>query len=177
MATVPVVRTWTAGEVVTAAFMNLNIRDVCAWLLSPAICQVRQIVSQSLATGTPAAITMTAEDSDTTGMHSTVSNTSRLTAVYPGVYDTVGCVGYAANATGRRIPSIRVNAAVVDGAATAFSATAASVGKFPTPRMQTFLNVGDYLELWGTQESGGALSTAVGGANDQSILSTRWVSN
>lgn len=176
MATVPVTRTWVAGEVVTAAYMNNNVTGPIAWLLAPAICQVRQLVAQSIATSSTTDITFTAEDVDSTGMHSNVTNTARLTAVYPGWYLNASAVGWAANATGRRVAAIRVNGADINASQLAMQATAASLSVVPSRGIATFLNVGDYVGVAGRQESGGALSTAIS-SGEQSHMTTLWVSN
>lgn len=176
MATVPVTRTWVAGEVVTAAYMNLNLTDVLNWLLAPAICQVRQIVTQSVGTSSTDNITFTAEDVDTTGMHSTVSNTSRLTAVYAGWYQASGAVPWPFNATGRRVAGIRVNGVDINSSQAAIPATSASVTVSISRTILVFLNVGDYVGLSGRQESGVSLSTPVT-ASDQAHMTAIWESN
>lgn len=174
MATVPVVRTWTAGEVVTAAYMNSNIRDVDSWLLARAMVQVRQTVSQNLTDSVAASITFDAEDFDTTGMHSTVSNTNRLTAAYPGYYQPWGGVGFANNSTGRRLALLRLNGANVNGSGGNFGAN--NVTKVPCMNSMIYLNVGDWIDMQGYQTSGVLLATAVTGT-DQSIFGAMWQSN
>lgn len=177
MATVPVTRTWVAGEVVTAAYMNNNITAVLGWLLAPAIVQARQLVAVSVANaGTGTLQTFTGEDVDSTGMHSTSVNTSRLTAVYPGWHMGFASISYAANATGRRGGVWNVNGTGLNGANTFVPAGVASQVVIPMRSILTFLNVGDYLEVKGYQDSGGALSTAIS-AGEQSLLSAVWVSN
>lgn len=179
MATVPVTRTWVAGEVVTAAYMNNNITAVLGWLLSPAICQVRQIVAVSIANGGSGIVmTYTAEDVDSTGMHSTVSNTSRLTAVYPGWYSANATNAYASAAAGVRGGVWNVNGAGMNGSNTFLTApptVAATITATLRPVL-LFLNVGDYIEVRGYQTSGGALNTAIS-AGEQSTASAVWVSN
>jgi hypothetical protein len=176
VATVPVTRTWVAGEVVTSGFMNNNVTGPVAWLLAPAICQVRQIVSQSPATATTTAVTFTAEDVDSTGMHSTSVNTSRLTAVYPGWYLCAGAVSWANNTTGRRVTLFRVNGSDVTASFAAYQPATTSVSIFPSRTMLVFLNVGDYLELGAHQTSGAGLATVVS-SSDQSTLTALWASN
>lgn len=177
MATVPVTRTWVSGEVVTAAYMNNNLTAVLAWLLAPAICQVRQLVSQSVPNNTATVITFTGEDVDTTGMHSTSVNTSRLTAVYPGWYKADGAPAWAANATGRRLGGWKVNGSDVNASYGGQQTTASGVCVSAARGILVFLNVGDYLEMIGRQESGGALSTTVGAGVDQSHALVIWTSN
>jgi hypothetical protein len=176
VATVPVTRTWVAGEVVTAAYMNNNITAVLGWLLAPAICQVRQIVSQNLTSGSFATLTYTAEDVDTTGMHSTLSNTDRITSVYPGWYGVAGSLGISGNVNGRRGGNWRVNTTDVNGSAILVpSSSAAPV--IPLATMMIFLNVGDYLQMAAFQDSGTSpLATSVTTYN-QSRASAWWISN
>lgn len=176
MTAVPATRTWVTGEIVTASYMNTTIRDVDNWLLASAICQARQTVAQTLTTATPTALTCDAEDVDSTGMHSTSSNTSRLTAVYPGWYQVCCAPAYAANTTGRRMGGNRVNGTALNGGRTAFPATAASAAKVVSPVQLAYLNAADYYEGEGTQESGGNLNTAVG-STDQNLSVAQWRSN
>jgi hypothetical protein len=176
VATVPVTRTWVAGEVVTAAYMNNNITSVLNWLLAPAVCQVRQIVAQSLSTGAYTPVTYTAEDVDSTGMHSTTVNTSRLTAVYPGWYGASSATSHTANATGRRGGRWQTNGAALNASAILIPAVAAVAIIYPGRTMQAFLNVGDYLEYASFQDSGGGLLTLVTSA-EQSQASVWWLSN
>lgn len=176
MATVPVVRTWTAGETVTAAYMNNNIRDVDSWLLAKAIFQGRNTAGPLIATGTPTAVGLDVEDVDSTGMHSTSTNPSRVTSVYPGYYRGFPGVGYSFHATGRRHASVRIGGAVVNGAGGAYQTTAASACKVAGFPILAYLNVGDYMELFAEQSSGGNLALATTAA-DQPVLSVEWVSN
>lgn len=178
MATVPVTRTWVAGEVVTAGYMNNNITAVLNWLLAPAICQVRQIVAQSIANGgTGTNLTFTAEDVDTTGMHSTSSNTSRLTAVYPGWYFANATPSYAANTAGVRGGAWRVNGATtLAGINTFIAATISATLCVPCRPILLFLNVGDYIEIAGYQTSGAGLNTVVT-TGEQPSCTVFWVSN
>lgn len=175
MATVPVTRTWVTGEVVTAGYMNTNITDVLNWLLAPALCQTRQIVTQSPANNTWTAITFTAEDVDTTGMHSTVSNTDRLTAVYPGWYDFAGGVPWASNATGIRGARYTVGGTAVNGSAGIIPAGSAALVSLAKPLL-VFLNVSDIARLEGIQTSGAGLAT-VATAESQATATAAWRSN
>lgn len=174
MATVPVTRVWVAGEVVTDAYMNNNLSAVLNFLLARPMVQVRQTVAQSLPDSTATSITFDAEDFDTSGMHSTVSNTNRLTAVYPGYYSPWGGPGFANNSTGRRLALLRVNGTNINGSSGNFGAL--NVTKVPCMPSRVYLNVSDWIDLQAYQSSGVALNTAVTGA-DQSIFGADWVSN
>ena len=181
MAAVPSSRTWVAGEIVTAAYMNNTIRDVENYLLAPPLFLGRQTVAQTLTTGTFTAVTFDAEDVDSAGGHSTSVNTSRYTAQYTGWYWPGGGVGFAANTTGRRNSEWRTNGATVisgSGFYASANAGAGNVVKIGTISLPIFLNATtDYLEMLALQDSGGNLNTAVGGINDQSCFSLKWCSN
>lgn len=177
MATVPVTRTSVAGEVVTAAHFNNNIRDVLAYLLAPPSLELRQTSAQTLTTGVAAALTYTTEDVDSSGMHSNVSNTSRATSVYPGWYRGSGGMYYANNATGVRACQWRVNGTDISGSA---SGTVAFGGGNDTNVVFRtklfFLNVNDFLEQVAFQNSGGNLNTVASGVS-QANFTAVWESN
>lgn len=176
MTAVPTVRTWTSSEIVTAANMITYINGPISWLLAPAILYVRQTGAQTLTTAVAAAVTFGAEDVDSTGMHSTVTNTSRATAVYPGYYWGGNGVGYAANATGVRACEWWINGAIINGGGVILAAFATVTARIPGRGIIFYLNVGDYVETYAFQNSGGNLNTAVTGT-EQSSMSLHWVSN
>lgn len=176
MATVPVTRTWVAGEVVTAAHFNTNIRDVLQFLLAPPIFRGRQTSAQSIANITSVAITLDTEDFDTAGGHSTVSNTSRYTAVYPGYYQHSGGLSYSSDATGTRAAEWGKNGTLINGGSALLSAVNGNSTRLATRTDYTFLNVGDYLELFAFQNRGSALNTAVTN-QEQSTMAVKWESN
>lgn len=177
MATIPVERTWVAGEVVTAAYFNSNLRDAINFLLSMPVAELRQSVAQSLTNGTPAPITMDVEDTDNDGGHDLVSNTYRYTAQTALRFQFSGGIGYAASATGRRGAQWFKNGIAQAAGSAMIPATAAN-DMVVVPRTMTFfLNINDHIDLWGYQESGGALNTFVAGTNNQgqSSMSVRGV--
>lgn len=177
MSTVPTTLTAVAGAVLTAVQWNANNRDVEAWLLAPGICQARQAVIQSIPNNTSTDVTLDSEDVDSTGMHSTVTNTNRVTAVYPGWYQVSGGTSWAANATGVRVVNFTVNGTVVNGSGTGFTSVAvATTARTAVRTILVFLNVGDYVTLSTLQTSGGALNTAVN-TSEQSTLTAIWTSN
>lgn len=160
--------------------LNSKLVDPINWLLKPPLARLRQTVLQSINTSTFTAITFTTEDVDTdvngVGGHSTSITTSRYTANQAGWYQLSGAVGYAANATGRRLAAFYVNGTILNGSQVALAATAANDAAIPARTMVAFLNVGDYAELYGYQESGGALNTFVT-TGGQSTFEIRWVSS
>lgn len=177
MATVPVTRTWVAGEVVTAGYMNNNVTAPVGWLLAPAILRTRQTAVQSVATGgVGSRVLFETEDVDSTGMHSTVSNTSRATAVYPGWYRTGGGFTAAANATGQRVLDWFVNGAVINGSAVSWQGFTGLSNRSAARSILVYLNVGDFLEMNFFHNVGASLSSSATGG-EQSSMDINWQSN
>lgn len=177
MTAVPAPRTWVAGEIVTAAEFNSTIRDVDLFQLSPPILKIRQTIAQSIPNNANTPLNYDTEEVDSSGMHSTVTNTSRATAVYPGWYWGAGCYTAAASAAGIRTLQWAINGAVQNGMGSDYT----TIGAGASNRLGAiggmwFLNVGDYLELSAFQNSGGALNTAVSTV-EQSTMSLHWESN
>lgn len=173
---VPALRTWTAGEIVTAAMLNTNVRDAINFLLSKPYVSVYQTAAQSIPTATFTAINFDTEETDNDGMHSTGTNPSRLTAVTPGWYLVSGQVAYAANATGSRNARLGVNLAVVPASGTTTLPANGNLGVATVATRAVFLNAGDFVQIQGMQSSGGALNTGVGGEYVSS-MSAMWQSS
>lgn len=175
MATLPVYRTWVAGEVVTAAYFNSNVRDAGNFWLSVPTFEGRQTVAQSLTSGTGAAITFDAEDFDNDNGHSTVSNTSRYTPQTPGRFQHSGGVGFASSASGSRWAYWCLNGTPLFGASQSIPG---NIARIATPTLTSVVNgSSDFLELFALQNTGGALNTDVntGALGYQSRMSVRWV--
>ena len=123
-------------------------------------CSIYNSADVSLTSGTATAITCDSEFYDTDGYHSTSSNTSRITipSGKGGYYLIQGYTQYAANATGNRTTSIRKNGSTIllqnlnsvqPEASRSTNIAIAYVGNFA---------VADYIELFGVQNTGGALT-------------------
>lgn len=150
--------TTASGATITAAFLNL-IRDNFRWLVgsstggAPA-CRVYAAASQTISDQTITAVPMTAERFDPQGMHSTVSNTSRVTipAGAAGRYLIGGhCEWSAVSNAGRRELGVRVNG----DTEIAWTGTAATSGRTKQSIVTYYeLAVGDYVQLVGWQNAG-----------------------
>ena len=75
---------WSSGEVVTAANVNQEVRDNIKWLSHDGtdgapMARAYNTASQTLTTGTTTVITFDSERFDVGTLHSTSSNTSRMT--------------------------------------------------------------------------------------------------
>lgn len=73
------------------------------------ICRAYNSGSQSMADAVVTYLTLDSELYDPAGMHSTVTNTSRITMPIAGVYYVGCCVRFADNTTGYRQVSIQIN--------------------------------------------------------------------
>jgi hypothetical protein len=166
-----------AGEVETASIMNNSVTALGNFVLARPLAILRQTTTQSLPTGTATALTFDTEDIDRDNGHSTSVNPSRYTSQTAGYYYVTAHGSFAGNATG-----VRNIAAYVNGTqSTSLMATTSSTLTAGTTAHLSFsgivyLNVSDYLEIFATQTSGGALSTSVT-APHQAFLSVVWVSS
>jgi hypothetical protein len=88
--------------------------------------------------------------------HWSASSPTRLTVRVAGTYEIVGNAEFASNATGARSLGIKVN-----GVFLAVQATPASLSQV-TVSTQWKCSVGDYIELFAYQTSGGSLDIAYG---------------
>ena len=147
-------RAWTAQRV-KQAIDALAVTDVSV--------HVTKSGNQTLTTGVDTFITWDTETFDTDTMHSTVTNTSRLTATTAGKYCVGGHVEIGASATGQRDVLIMKNGTTVVSRM-AIDAAAAGVTIVPIAGFVQ-LSATDYVELRVTQNSGGNLDVAGGGAN------------
>jgi hypothetical protein len=175
MTAVPLPRTWVAGEVLTASNFNTYLTGVLSYLEYPPYCEAYETSNQTFGTsGTNFATTFSLEVTDNTGMHSTVTNTSRFTAVYPGFYLAGGQTSFAANGTGNRASRLAVNGVVGADGVILTAAAAANAMSVPVSARSYFLNTGDYLEVYSWQTSTASLTS--GGATINPCLSALWIS-
>jgi hypothetical protein len=118
---------------------------------------VTQSTNQSVPTGgSGLKIPFDTETHDTDTIHSTVTNTTRLTCVTTGVYSIGASLMYAANATGNRDAYILLNNTTFIAADN--QSARATGGTTLTPQTIYPLTAGDYVELVTYQTSGGALN-------------------
>lgn len=175
MTAVPTVAPVTPGAPATSTWAN-SVEDATDFLQSPPLAFVYNAASVSLTTSTWALVLFDTEVSDAFTMHSTVSNTGRVT---PNI--TVACTlfinAYAriaapltpstANTTqsSRRI-NLRANSGGSDTGGTSILTApfapvwgAGTMCRIPTLQRYT---PGDYYELFAWQDSGGTLATETG---------------
>lgn len=151
-----------ATSTVAPAAWGDAVRDALEYLArNRPHARVYNSTTQSLTTATQTAITFDSERVDVGGMHSTVTNTSRLTVPTGegGWYRLGGCIEFAANATGYRNVSIRINGTTYVAVQTSVSA-GAGTGHRVMVACEYQMAAGDYAELIGFQTSGGNLNSS-----------------
>ncbi len=122
-------------------------------------------LSPSLTTATWTSLGFDTEDFDTDGLHSLVTNNSRLTVVKPGKYRIYGTVVFTANATGTREVRLLINGSVVPAGVQHDNAGA---GRHTVVHVDTtwhFATAGHYVELQAYQGSGGGLTVVPSSAD------------
>lgn len=129
-------------------------------------CRVWNNANQSIADTTNVKLTFNQESYDTDTMHSTVSNTSRITITTAGRYLIWGSMVYASNATGVRVIKFWINN-LADGFQYGFILNAAVNGSahYMTSSFIKDLAANDYVEMIAVQTSGGALNSSTEGSS------------
>jgi hypothetical protein len=120
-------------------------------------CRVTNSANQSIPDTTVTTILFDTETYDTDTMHSTVTNTGRITFTTAGYYLLIGRVAFDVNNVGHRTLYIRINGSnnVASANATVFN-TVASIVEITHVYRAT---AADYAELRVDQTSGGALDS------------------
>jgi hypothetical protein len=85
-------RTWTTGDLATAAMLNQDLRDNVAFLANPPACRVYKAAVQSLTNNSEASVIFDTERYDTNSMHDTVTNNTRITFNTAGLYVITCCL-------------------------------------------------------------------------------------
>lgn len=153
-------RTWSVGDIATASMLNA-LRDQLTFIGNPPIARILQTAAQNCATAAYTAIAMDTSSLDTYSGHSNTVNNTRYTAQVPGYYRIAGIVGWAINSTGIRATSVGINGSPQIDSQVELSATTANTSA--PAQLVAFLNLGDYVEMFGYQNSGGTLATGGGG--------------
>ena len=156
-------QTWVDNNVsnpVSAARLGVIEEGILDVSLAPCV-RVTHNAAQGTTSGTPLTLAFNTERFDQAGgasstMHDTVTNNSRLTAIYAGVYQISANVEFAANSTGQRQLEIRLNATTTIAFNELNSSSAGSQRQTATTLYS--LAVNDFVEVRVTQNSGGALN-------------------
>jgi len=143
------------GAVAPAAWGD-GLRDNQEFFIDPPACSVFDGIGQTLSNSTAAALACGSETFDNDAMHSTVSNSSRITVQTAGRYLFIVTAEFGTNATGIRQVFFRTNGTTtLQGSRFNASNTFGSI--FQAVQMIP-LAVGEYVEAMGFQNSGGNLS-------------------
>jgi hypothetical protein len=129
-------------------------------------CKLEKGVAQSLTSGTVTAILFGTSDTeifDTNSFHDPSTNSSRITipSGFAGKYLITATIGIAASATGNRYCAIYKNG-VLDASTRAPANAAALSATLLTASTVLSLTATDYVEMYGFQDSGGALNALAG---------------
>ncbi len=132
--------------------------------------------NQSTNSGTFTAITFNSNDYDSfTSMHSTSTNTSRITISVAGKYRLTAGIKFAANATGNRAARFLLNGATVIAEDHCFASTGGTeVTSFTLCAERNFAAT-DFIEVQAFQSSGGALNV-ITDADDSPNFAASWFS-
>jgi hypothetical protein len=169
----PTPRTFTAGEVETAAYMN-SVSALLTFLLNPPRCRLYSNVAQSIPNSTWTALTFQNELFDTDTMHSTTTNPERITATTSGLYVVAGAVTFPNNGTGRRAAELWKNGSLAPWESYDTIGTPSSAfGTVAPLYAEVQLAAGDYIEYRVLQDSGAAMNTYVSATT--TWVTCRWV--
>lgn len=147
----------STGTVAPAAWGDV-VRDDLEFLIDPPACSVFNSGNQSVPTATVTVLTANSEFFDNDGMHSTVTNNSRITAQTAGRYLTMSAVSFATG-TGSRTVSFLLNGSSTLNAIL-LPAVSGNVTRVVALRLIT-LAAGEYVETRVSQDSGGGLDVAL----------------
>lgn len=145
MAVIPVQRTWTVGEKVTAAMLNDDLRDAVDFLTRPPCCRVFQ-ASVLVANTTLTYVAFGNETYDTDTMHSASVNTSRITFQTQGVFSGTFRAEFPGNVGGsERQARVQKNGSTL--LTSEIVPRNAAAATHVSGAFADFFFVGDYIEL------------------------------
>jgi len=157
LSTVQVIAT---GQPFLAATLQ-QIRDNEEFFADPPACSVYNNAAVSLASSVSLqTLNANSENFDNDSMHSTVTNTSRITIQTAGRYLIFGSVVFDANTSGRRALAFRVNGTDVYDVGGAHPVQTANSMAMSGVRALV-LAAGDYVETQVVQSSGGNLGVTL----------------
>lgn len=153
---------WVNHQTVTEADLDTYLSDNLSALANPDRARAYRSANLSFADSTWDVIPLGSETFDSNGLHSNSTNSSRITAQVAGPYYVCGAVRFLSNATGDRKAAIRKNSGGSSSGGTRqvgaiHRAAPGDVTEIPLATIVE-LGVGDYVELFAFQSSGGALS-------------------
>lgn len=150
----------------TAIFMPFDV-GTAATTASFVGCSVYMSADQTLTNNTLTALTFNTEYFDTDSFHSTSVNTSRFTVPSgkAGKYHINGFVWWSATSTGIRNAEVYKNGSAISYGSQIGAVTTTAISN--TLSYITDLAVGDYIEIFGYQNSGGNANVGGGTLSTQ----------
>lgn len=167
---VPSLSDRASGSRLTGAIYKNDITDSVNFLANPPLAVLTVTTPQSgpaSSAAANAALQFDTEITDTYNGHSTSTNNSRYTAQVAGWYWIRSAVCWSPNATGNRVMALYVNGAMVPYAQTQQPASSATNFTITEVSSNIPLALGDYVEAWVGQNSGGALAIVAAGTTMQ----------
>ncbi len=143
--------------------------------------RARRTGVQSIPFNAPTAIQLTSETHDTTGLHSNVTNNSRLIAPTDGIYVMTANIFWFGGSNGERSLSLRLNGEVGAKFIASTNIDAANSGSFPFMNISTVydLNSGDFVEAVVQQNDGSSnpidLGSSSGGPETSPEATMSWL--
>jgi hypothetical protein len=148
-------KTWSPGEVVTAANLNAYLRDNVGFLANrPAVKAGRTLSNQNVPNSAETAASFDTERFDTDNMW-VPGTPARITIQTAGVYLIVGMLRYDVSATGDREARLLLNGSNYLGQVKT-RASSAGVAKMQVSALSK-LAANDYVQLMAFQDSGAAV--------------------
>jgi hypothetical protein len=151
------------GQPWTSALFNTVVGQGLTFLSARPFFFGYQNTSQSFANGAGATVTLDQTAYDTYGGHSNTVNPSRYVCQYAGIYHVIGQISWPINTSGNRTVEIYKNGSVFTSGSQTL-ATGSGNWTVTQTGLYVPLAVGDYIEVFGQQSSGSALSPNTGSA-------------
>lgn len=150
----------TTGSVIPAAWGD-TVRDDLEFLIDPPSCSVYASSAQVVSTGlTGEALTANSENYDNDSMHSTSSNTSRVTFQTAGRYLVSTRVQFATGAGNRRLVNFKING-TTDVPAFQCPPTGGAFSTIISTDMTYVAAASDYVEVWAYHDVGSDLDVTL----------------
>lgn len=156
-------RTWTNGEFVTETILNGHVRDNLSFLYNRATVSADRNASTTLSNDTWTTITFGNEDWDTNGLHSTVTNTGRLTipSGFDGIWLFTMMLDFDTNTSGSRGVRLVTNGSTLNYGPMVPAATT-TLRTRVSHTLMLDASAGDYFTVEGYQNRGGTLDVVAG---------------
>lgn len=167
----PALASEVPGNFVTSALWNANVYNGLTFAFNAPIFIGTQTSTQSATSGVTTAVAMDTTILDTYAGHSNTTNNTRYVCQQAGTYLVVGSCALSGSSTGNRLCEIAKNGTVVTNGITVGLAPGSANGTQLQATAFVTLALGDYVETYVYQTSGGPLTT---GAN-QSGMSAIWI--